>query len=98
MNTLGGMLIHGVGVAKNPEEGFRWTLKSAEAGYPLGMYSMVEIYTEGQGTEVDLEKAEYWRQKALETGVDFSQYAQIEDYAENRSLPSLHESADGTKQ
>lgn len=53
---------------KRYEEAFVATLKSAELGEITAMYSLVNMYEQGLGTEADQDKAIYWAQRAAEHG------------------------------
>ena len=57
----------GLGVEKNMEEAFSWSLRAAGHGDWDGQYNVAELYEKGLGTAKDLEKARYWyRQAALQ--------------------------------
>ena len=52
------------GVEHDEHKAFEYYQKSAEQGFPLGMFSLAEMYYGGQGCEKDDQKAVYWLQKA----------------------------------
>ncbi len=57
----------GLGVDKNLEEAFAWSLRAAEHGDWDGQCNLAELYEKGLGTNPDQEKADFWyRQAALQ--------------------------------
>ena len=59
---LGQKYREGNGVAKDPKEGFKWLLRSAEHGYAYAAKQVSEMYANGEGVEKDLVKAGAWNQ------------------------------------
>jgi hypothetical protein len=59
-STLGMKYREGDGVPKDPKEGFKWLLRSAEHGYPPAAREVVEMYAKGEGVEKNLVKAGAW--------------------------------------
>lgn len=57
------------------ELAFDWYKKSAENGYPEGMYGLAGMYAAGEGAEVDFEQAFLWYQKSAEAGFVTAQVA-----------------------
>lgn len=51
---------------QDSEKAFNWRLKSAEAGYPVAMRGLSDMYFSGDGVERDREKALDWMIKAAE--------------------------------
>ena len=52
------------GVEHDENKAIEYYQKSAEQGFPFGMFSLAEMYYGGQGCEKDDQKAVYWLQKA----------------------------------
>lgn len=59
-STLGMKYREGDGVPKDPKEGFKWLLRSAEHGYPPAAREVAEMYAKGEGVEKNLVKAGAW--------------------------------------
>ena len=68
MSDLAYCYMHGFGVVKEPEEGFRWALKAAERGHPPAQVMVAECYLDGRGTETNSVRAEVWLQSAARQG------------------------------
>ena len=49
---------------------FNYYRKSAEEGYPLGMYNVARCYINGLGTDVDRDLGWEWMRKAAAAGID----------------------------
>ena len=53
---------------RNPDEAYKWYLKSAEGGYHWGYYNVGKCYVEGLGVAKDDNEARKWFRKAEELG------------------------------
>jgi len=65
-NALGNLLTDEDSKYLNYEEGIKWYLKAAEAGFSKSQYNLGVSYKEGIGVEKDIKKAIYWYEKAAE--------------------------------
>jgi uncharacterized protein len=54
----------GIGVPKDPQQAFRWAMKSAEGGIDIGAASVAVMYRQGESVPADPAKAQYWRARA----------------------------------
>ena len=68
MNNLGKCYYYGRGVAKNPEEGFKWFLKAAQKNNVNAIEMVAFMYGHGDGTDFDLLECIYWDRKGAEMG------------------------------
>jgi TPR repeat protein len=68
MNELGKCYYYGRGVAKNPEEGFKWFLKAAHQNNVNAIEMVAYMYDYGEGTDFDLIESIYWNKKGAEMG------------------------------
>ena len=57
---IGYCYLKGLGVAKDLERAFAWTLRAAEHGDRDGQYNLGALYEEGLGVKRDLERAARW--------------------------------------
>ncbi len=59
------------GAPKRKEEAFRWYLRAAKGGAPIGMLLVSEAYaTASHGVSLDQAEAERWARLAVQAGVD----------------------------
>lgn len=68
MNELGKCYYYGRGVAKNPEEGFKWFLKAAHQNNVNAIEMVAYMYGHGDGADFDLIECLYWNRKGAEMG------------------------------
>ncbi len=59
-STLGEKYRYGDGVPKDPKEGFKWLLRSAEHGYPYAAMQVSDMYANGEGVGKNPVKAAAW--------------------------------------
>ena len=58
----------GSGVAKDAAEAAKWIRKAADAGNPVGMDGLGQMYLSGQGVPVDAAEAVTWFRKGVNAG------------------------------
>ena len=68
MTYLGYMCSKGMGVARNPEQGFAWTSSAAQQGDAEAEAMLGMMYQSGSGTTKDLSEALTWYSKAAQHG------------------------------
>ncbi len=73
---LGAELSRGVDSA----EGFRWSLKAAEAGQYHAMRRVARSYRSGNGVQVDVERADYWDERVESFPREPTQFVQPRGY------------------
>lgn len=71
---LGYMFEHGMGVAKDNVEAYKWYLKAAECGHPCAQYFVALMYNEGRGVDKDDFMAARWLRRAAVRGNKNAQY------------------------
>lgn len=73
--SMGDVYYYGnCGILPNPEEAFKWYLKSAQKNHPTGLKRVGTRYLDGHGVEKDLDKAEEYLLRARDNGasdIDF---------------------------
>lgn len=73
--SIGDLYYNGnCGLNANPEEAFKWYLKSAQQNHPTGLKRVGTRYIDGDGVEKDLDKAEEYLLRARDHGafdIDF---------------------------
>ena len=57
---IGYFYMEGLGVPKNAEKAFYWTLRAAEHGDRDGQYNLARFYEDGADTAADPEAAKRW--------------------------------------
>lgn len=65
---VGYFYLEGIGVSKNPMEGFAWTMKSAIQGDRDAQFNLADCYEHGIGTSIDLAEAKKWYTKSAQQG------------------------------
>lgn len=61
--NYGYILLNGIGVNKNTEEGVKWIEKSANNGYLLAQYKLFHFYANGTYVKENEEEAIFWGRK-----------------------------------
>jgi TPR repeat protein len=68
MGNLAAMYMEGLGVEKNPAEGFKWFQRGANAGDRNAMYNLGRLYETGDGGSANPTEAMRWYKRAAELG------------------------------
>ena len=71
---LGYMYEHGISVARDDAEAFKWYSKAADCGHPCAQYFIGVMYNEGRGVEKDDFMAAKWLRRAAVRGNKNAQY------------------------
>ncbi|CAG8452040.1 12833_t:CDS:1 [Ambispora gerdemannii] len=69
---LGFFHAYGFGAVCNEAEAFKWYLKAAEHGDPIGQLRVAAYFESGIGKNIS--KSRYWFEKAASTGLAIAQY------------------------
>ncbi|KAG0732668.1 hypothetical protein G6F23_014092 [Rhizopus arrhizus] len=70
----GQMLLDGVGVERQPEEGLAWFKRAANADHPMAINMVGRCYENGWGVPRDDTVAAYWFRLAADRGLDWGMY------------------------
>lgn len=69
---IGYCYLKGLGVEKDLEQAFAWTLRAAEHGDRDGQYNLGSFYEEGLGVKRDMEQAARWYLEAARQDHDLA--------------------------
>ncbi|KAG9307696.1 hypothetical protein G9A89_023261 [Geosiphon pyriformis] len=72
-SQLGWYYRGGIGIEKDLNIAFYWTLKSAEGGCPCGACDVAYCYRKGIGTKIDKRKSFLWYIRSAKSGVATAQ-------------------------
>lgn len=64
-NYIGLMYIHGLGIAKDENQGFTYIEKAAKNGNAVAQYNLGNLYREGIGCQLNMNVAVEWYKKAV---------------------------------
>ncbi|MEB3094544.1 tetratricopeptide repeat protein [Achromobacter sp. D10] len=70
----GQMLLDGVGVERDPEQGLAWFKRAAHADHPMAVNMVGRCYENGWGVPRDDTVAAYWFRLAADHGLDWGMY------------------------
>lgn len=70
----GQMLLDGVGVPRQPDEGLEWFKRAAHADHLMAINMVGRCYENGWGVRADDTVAAYWFRRAAEGGLDWGMY------------------------
>lgn len=70
----GQMLLDGVGVERQPEEGLTWFKRAAHADHLMAINMVGRCYENGWGVTPDDTVAAYWFRRAADGGLDWGMY------------------------
>lgn len=60
--------MEGIGVDEDPQEAFKWFMRSASQGDEDSQFAVGKCYEEGLGVEADLNEAAEWYGRAAANG------------------------------
>lgn len=70
----GKLLMDGMGVKKDAQQGMIYMLKAADAGFPNAQYAAAQAYYQGNGVTKNAAQGFIWLVKAAHSGVSNAQY------------------------
>lgn len=80
-------LLHGAGVARDPEAAFRWFTIAARSGDPEALNMVGRCYEIGWGVPVDFREAADWYRRAADKGHAWGEFNLASLYAQGKGVP-----------
>lgn len=81
-------LLHGHGVARDPEAAFRWFNRAAGGGDPEALNMVGRCYELGWGVPINATEAAFWFGRAAEKGDAWGEFNLATLYTEGRGVPA----------
>ncbi len=90
---FGRLYFEGIGVDKDSERGFYWTLMAAQRDYPAAQSLLGSLYETGQGVGQNDKQSHIWYLKAAEHGELEAQYKAGRNFLEGKGVEPDTEAA-----
>lgn len=89
----GKMLMEGMGVKKDAQQGMIYMLKAADAGFPNAQYMAAQAYYNGDGVTKNAAQGFSWLMKAAQSDVSNAQYQLANDMVNGDGCPKNYDRA-----